>query len=476
MLDRTFRPYEPDQLWLLPPSLGEWLPEDHLAYFVSDLVAELDLTPILKTYGGVTRGNAPYDPRMLVTILLYAYAVGIPASRQIARELEEDVAFRVLAANQRPDFRTISDFRQQHLAALTDLFVQVLTLCQRAGLVKLGHIALDGTKVQANASKHKAMSYGRMVTEEARLNAEVAALLQQAETADARDDAAYGSDRRGDELPAEVARRTQRLETIRAAKAVLEQEAQAAAAVQQAAREARDTEGPRRGRPAQPRSSVPHPQAQRNFTDPESRIMPAPGAKGSVIQGYNCQAAVDAKAQIIVAAEVTDEANDKQQAQPLLTQVLVNTGQVPRTVSMDAGYFSEATVEMVATLGGAPLIPPDRQRHGRAVPAAPRGRRPVGLSVADRMRRTLRTKRGRRLYARRKAIVEPVFGQIKQGRGFRQFLLRGMRKVRGEWALICTTHNVLKLWTARRRRRRRPGEGLRRRRSGRKGNRRGRKQ
>ena len=476
MLDRTFRPYEPDQLWLLPPSLGEWLPEDHLAYFVSDLVAELDLTPILKTYGGVTRGNAPYDPRMLVTILLYAYAVGIPASRQIARELEEDVAFRVLAANQRPDFRTISDFRQQHLAALTDLFVQVLTLCQRAGLVKLGHIALDGTKVQANASKHKAMSYGRMVTEGARLNAEVAALLQQAETADARDDAAYGSDRRGDELPAEVARRTQRLETIRAAKAVLEQEAQAAAAVQQAAREARDTEGPRRGRPAQPRSSVPHPQAQRNFTDPESRIMPAPGAKGSVIQGYNCQAAVDAKAQIIVAAEVTDEANDKQQAQPLLTQVLVNTGQVPRTVSMDAGYFSEATVEMVATLGGAPLIPPDRQRHGRAVPAAPRGRRPVGLSVADRMRRTLRTKRGRRLYARRKAIVEPVFGQIKQGRGFRQFLLRGMRKVRGEWALICTTHNVLKLWTARRRRRRRPGEGLRRRRSGRKGNRRGRKQ
>ena len=356
MLDRTFRPYEPDQLWLLPPSLGEWLPEDHLAYFVSDLVAELDLTPILKTYGGVTRGNAPYDPRMLVTILLYAYAVGIPASRQIARELEEDVAFRVLAANQRPDFRTISDFRQQHLAALTDLFVQVLTLCQRAGLVKLGHIALDGTKVQANASKHKAMSYGRMVTEEARLNAEVAALLQQAETADARDDAAYGSDRRGDELPTEVARRTQRLETIRAAKAVLEQEAQAAAAVQQAAREARDTEGPRRGRPAQPRSSVPHPQAQRNFTDPESRIMPAPGAKGSVIQGYNCQAAVDAKAQIIVAAEVTDEANDKQQAQPLLTQVLVNTGQVPRTVSMDAGYFSEATVEMVATLGGAPLM------------------------------------------------------------------------------------------------------------------------
>lgn len=472
MLDRTFRPYEPDQLLLLPPSLGEWLPEDHLVYFVSDVVTELDLTAILTTYGGVTRGNAPYDPRMLVKILLYAYAVGIPASRQIARELEENVAFRVLAANQRPDFRTISDFRKQHLAALTDLFVQVLKLCQRAGLVKLGHIALDGTKVQANASKHKAMSYGRMVTEEARLQAEVTALLQQAEMADARDDAAYGPDRRGDELPAEVARREQRLATIRTAKAVLEHEAQAAAAVLKAARE---TEGPRRGRPAQPLSPLPSPTAQRNFTDPESRIMPAPGAKGSVIQGYNCQAAVDATVQIIVAAEVTDESNDKQQAQPLLTQAVANTGSVPRVVSMDAGYFSEPNVAAVATLGCAPLIPPDRQRHGQAVPAAPRGRRPATLSVAERMRRTLRTKRGRRLYAKRKAIVEPVFGQIKQGRGFRQFLLRGLRKVRGEWALICTTHNMLKLWTVLRRRRRRLGEGLRALRGSRKANRRGQK-
>jgi Transposase and inactivated derivatives len=398
---------------------------------------------------------------MLVTILLYAYAVGVPASRQIARKLEEDVAFRVLAADQRPDFRTLSDFRKQHLAALTDLFVQVLRLCQRAGLVKLGHIALDGTKVKANASKHKAMSYGRMVTEEARLQAEVQALLQQAEAADAREDVAYGQDRRGDELPAELRRREQRLETIRTAKAVLEQEAQAEAAVQQTARQARETEGPRRGRPPQPPSSVPPPKAQRNFTDPESRIMPAPGAKGSVIQGYNCQVAVDATAQIIVAAEVTDEANDKQQAQPLLTQVLVNTGQVPRTASMDAGYFSEANVMAITAVGCLPLIPPDRQLHGHTVPAAPRGRPPADVSVADRMRRTLRTKRGRRLYARRKAIVEPVFGQIKQGRRYRQFLLRGMRQVRGEWALICTTHNVLKLWTALRRVRRRPGEGLR---------------
>ena len=278
-----------------------------------------------------------------------------------------------------------------------------------------------------------------MVKEKIRLQAEVAALFQQAEAADVRDDATYGPTRRGDELPAKVARREQRLETIRAAKVVLEHEAQAEATLKQVVLDARTAARPRRGRPPQLPSSVPHPKAQRNFTDPESRIMPVFGAKGSFVQGYNCQAAVDATAQIIVAADVTDEPNDKQQAQLLLTQVLVNTEEVPRTASLDAGYFSAA----------------------RAVTfASPRGRPPAGLSVADRMRRTLRTKPGRCLYARRKAIVEPVFGQIKQGRGFRQFLLRGMRKVRGEWALICTTHNVLKLWTALRHRRR-PGEGLR---------------
>jgi transposase len=437
------------------------LPEDHLAYFLSDLVDELNLQPILVTYGGVTRGTAPYHPQLLVKVLLYAYAVGIPASRQIAQKLEADVAFRVLAANQRPDFRTLSDFRKQHLSALAELFVQVLQLCQRAGLVKLGHIALDGTKLKANASKHKAMSYGRMVTEAARLTAEVQRLLAQAEAVDARDNAAYGPDRRGDELPAELARREQRLQTIRAAKAVLEQEAQADAALTQVAHEARQAEGPRRGRPPQPPRSGPHPKAQRNFTDPESRIMPASDTKGSVVQGYNCQAAVDARAQIIVAADVTDEANDKQQAQPMLTQVLAQTGQVPRTVSMDAGYFSEANVTALTALGCTPLVPPDRQLHSQVVLATPRGRPPAGLSVADRMRRTLRTRRGRGLYAQRKAIVEPVFGQIKQGRGYRQFLLRGMRQVRGEWALICTTHNVLKLWTALRPRRQPPGEGLR---------------
>ena len=436
---------------MLPPSLRDWLPADHLAYFVADVVEELDLQPILKAYGDLTRGTVPYDPRMLVAVLLYAYAVGVPASRQITRRLHEDIAFRVLAANTTPDFRTISDFRKQHLAALRGLFVQVLRLCQHAGLVKLGHIALDGTKLKANASKHKAMSYDRMVKEEGRLQAEVDGLLQQATEADVRDDARYGTDRTGDELPEELAFREGRLRKIREAKAALEQDARETAAAKQTALEAREREGPRPGPKPQPPCAVPAPKAQRNFTDPESRIMPASGDKGSFVQGYNCQAVVDATAQIIVAADVTQAPNDKQQAQPLLQQAIANTGQVPKSASLDAGYFSEENVHALTALGCMPLIPPDRLQHGRTRPAAPRGRIPTGLSVADRMRRTLHTKRGRCLDAKRKVTVEPVFGQIKQGRGFRQFLLRGHDQVRGEWALICTTHNVLKLWrTARR--------------------------
>lgn len=408
----------------------------------------------------MTRETVPFHPVMLGKVLLYAYAVGIPASRQIARELEEDVAFRVLAATQRPDFRPLSDVRKQHLAALVTLFVEVRTLCRRAGLVTLGHLAVDGTKVKANASKHKAMSDGRMVTEEARLTAEVTRLLTQAEAADVQDDTQHGPNRRGDELSAELARREQRLVTIRAAKTSLEQEAQAAAALQQAVQDVQPPAQPRRGRPPQPPSPVPRLKARRNVTDPESRLMPTSGANGSVLQGYPCQAAVDARAQSIVATDVTDETTDKRQAQPMLPQVLVNTEQVPRIVRMDAGYGSEGTVTALMALGGLSLILPDRQLHGQARPAASRGRPPVGLSGAARMRRTLRTQRGRRCYAQRKAIIEPVFGQIKQGCGYRQFLLRGLEQVREEWAFICTTHNMLKLWTALRRRRQRPSDGL----------------
>jgi len=445
MCDRTFRPYEPEQPFLLPPTLQEWLPAEHLAYFISDLVEALDLTAILSWYDKPTRGTVPYHPQMLVKVLLYAYCVGTPSSRQIARKLDEDIAFRVLAANNTPDFRTIAEFRKRHLTALKGIFVQVLRLCRRAGLVKLGHVAVDGTKVKANASKHKAMSYERMQEEETRLQAEVDALLAHAEEVDVQEDATYGAESRGDELPQELAFRASRLEKIRAAKAMLEQEARDAAAATSEEREG----PPMKSSPAAPAASPgPKPKAQKNFTDPDSRIMPSSSDKGSFVQGYNCQAAVDATAQIIVATEVTQETNDKRQAQPLLAQVIAHTTQVPTTVSLDAGYFSEANVQALKELGTETLIPPDRQTHRQARPHAPRGRIPKSLSVADRMRRTLRTKRGRARYAKRKVIVEPVFGQIKQGRGFRQFLLRGLQKVQGEWALICTTHNVRKLWAA----------------------------
>lgn len=445
-MSKTYRPYEPDQAFLLPPALTDWLPEGHLVYFLREVVYDLDLSAITKGYEREERGFPPYHPQMMVAVLLYAYGLGVASSRKIARRLEEDVAFRVLAANNTPDFRTIADFRKRHLAALAGLFVQVLRLCRKAGLVKLGHVALDGTKVKANASKHKAMSYSRMQQEEARLAAEVEALLRQAEETDEREDAEHGQDKRGDELPEELAFRESRLKKIREAKAALEREAREAAESKQRARADREAQSPPRGRKPSAPDPAPAPKAQRNFTDPESRIMPASGEKKSFVQGYNCQVVVDATAQVIVAADVTQAPNDKQQAVPLLQQVEGNTGQIPAQASLDAGYFSEDTVQAVEAIGIEAFIPPDRQKHGKPLPAAPRGRIPKSLSVSDRMRRKLQTQRGRAIYAKRKETVEPVFGQIKQARGFRQFLLRGLAQVQGEWALICTGHNLLKLW------------------------------
>ena len=447
-MSKTYRPYEPDQMLLMPPSLKEWLPAGHLAHFVSDVVETLDLSAITSVYEQEERGYPPYHPVMMTKLLVYGYCVGVASSRKIERHAVEDVAFRMLAANNGPDFRTISDFRKRHLGALRELFVQVLRLCQKAGLVKLGHVALDGTKVKANASKHKAMSYERMLKDEKMLEAEVDRLLREAEETDAREDALYGPDRRGDELPEELARRETRLEKIREAKEALEREAREAAEAKRKEIEARDAEGSRHGPKPQPPDPTPNPKAQRNFTDPESRIMPSSSEKPSFLQGYNCQAAVDAAHQIIVAAEVTQAPNDARQAVPMLAQVVVNTGKIPDKASMDAGYFSEATVRDFAELGCEPFIAADKPKHGETAPAAPRGRIPKDLSVADRMRRKLRTKRGRAVYAMRKAIVEPVFGQVKQARGFRQFLLRGLRKVRAEWSLIATGHNLLKLWKA----------------------------
>jgi len=431
-MSKTFRPYDPEQIFLMPAALQDWLPKGHLTYFISDVVDHLDLGPIMSRYEE-EKGYPPYHPKMMVKVLLYAYCVGVPSSRKIEKCLEEDIGFRVLAANNTPDFRTLSDFRKDHLKSLAALFLQVLKLCQKAGLVKLGHVAIDGTKIKANASKHKAMSYKRMKEEEGRLEAEVADLLKKAEAADEEEDRQYGTTRRGDELPKELALRESRLQKIREARAALEAEARAEG------RQAQDQGGPATG--------IPEDKTQRNFTDPDSRIMPAPGSK-HFEQAYNAQIAVDSAHQVIVAAEITDQPSDRRQAVPMMKQVKANTGGLPREMSADAGYFSSEVVTNLSADGTDVYMPPDRMHHAYKMPAAPRGRIPKGLSVVDRMRRKLRTKQGRKRYGLRKELPEPVFGQIKQVRGFRQFLLRGKEKVGGEWRLICTGHNMLKLFGA----------------------------
>ena len=429
-MSKTFRPYEPDQVFLMPASMREWLPSDHLAYFISDVVDHLDLSAIMERYAGEERGYPPYHPGMMVKVLLYAYCTGVASSRKIEKRLCEDIAFRILAANNTPDFRTISDFRKDHLKALAGLFLQVLKLCQKAGLVKLGHVALDGTKIRANASRHKAMSYKRMKEEEARLEAEVMDLLKKAATVDEEEDQRYGRGKRGDELPKELAFRESRLKKIQEAKAALEAEARLEA-------EKRPGKGEK--------DATPPDKTQRNFTDPDSRIMPAPGGK-HFIQAYNAQAAVDSANQVIVAAEVTNKTTDRGQAEPMMEVVKANTGQLPHQMSADAGYFSSDTVQNLTDRGIDVYLPPDKMGHRFTLPPAPRGRIPQSLSIADRMRRKLRTRKGRERYGLRKELPEPVFGQIKQARGFSQFLLRGSDKVSNEWKVICTGHNLLKLF------------------------------
>ncbi len=364
-MSKTYLPYDPDQQLLLPQALQEWLPDDHLAYFISDIVDQLDLSEITARYEQERRGGPPYNPRMMVKVLLYGYCSGVSSSRRIAQRLHEDIAFRVLAANNTPDFRTISDFRKDHLEALSGLFLQVLMLCCQAGLVKLGHVVLDGTKVRANASKHQAMSYQRMKEKEGQLQGEVDELLRQAQEVDEEEDRRYGRDQRGDELPEELAFREGRLEKIREAMAVLEAEAQAAA-------EQAETEGK-----AHP--GVPEDKAQRNFTDPESRIMPAAGGK-DFLQAYNCQAVVDHEHQVIVATRATNVASDKQQAVVMIGEAIANTGKVPREVSADAGYYSAPAVADLQALGTA-------RSSRRKRPATATSRRPRRADASPRISR-----------------------------------------------------------------------------------------
>jgi transposase len=427
--------------------MRDWLPEGDLAYFVADLAETLDLSEIERYYeaGKAKSGQPPFHPRVMVGLLLYAYCLGTPSSRKIARLCERDIGYRIVSADQQPNFRTISEFRRIHLKALEGLFVQGLHLAGEAGLVKLGHVALDGTKVKANASKHKAMSYGRMCEKEAQYVKEVESLLRGAEKADEAEDREYGPDVRGDELPEELRFREKRLAKIREAKSALE----AAAREKARAKGKLDANDrpipPQRGRPPETPPGTPAPKAQRNFTDPESPIMKM--GDGSFDQAYNCQAAVDSAHQIIVAQAATDAPNDKGQIVPTIKQIRANLRRTPKQVSADSGFYSEPNVRYLRKRGIDDYLCPDRLKHGETPPPV-RGRIPKGLAFIDRVRRKLMKRKGRLIYALRKQIVEPVFGQIKHVRGLRQFLLRGLEKVKGEWSLWCTTHNVLKLWAA----------------------------
>ena len=445
-----FKPYCPNQLLLLPPDMKQWLPEDDLAYFIMDVVGELELSPIYNSYCRSRAGQPPYSPRMMVSLILYAYCVGLPSSRKIEAATYTQVPFRVITADQHPDHDTIADFRKTHLKALAGLFVDVLQLCQKAGLVKLGHIALDGTKVKANASKHKAMSYDRMDKTLQQLHAEVEQLLEEAQAVDEEEDARYGKGKRMEELPEDLRRRQDRIAKIKQAKQSLEDEAKAKAnakrqAIQEQEEALKKKGKTRKGKPPKDPSDTPDPKAQRNFTDPESRIM-KDGASKSFEQAYNCQIASDEHAQIIVGTNITQETNDKQQVKPVLEDVKERTGQTPKKASLDAGYYSDDNVAYLESEAIDGYIATGRQKHSEKVSVAPRGRIPKNATPKERMARKLRTIRGRATYAKRKQIVEPVFGQIKEPRGFRRFSLRGLVNVTCEWDLICLTHNLLKLF------------------------------
>jgi len=440
---KTYRPWEPSQSFLFPPSPRDWLPEDHLAFFILDVVTQLDLSAIVDTYEKELRGYPPHDPRMMVALLLYAYCVGVPSSRKIEKRTHEDVAFRVIAAENHPDHVRISEFRRRHIKDFGDLFVQVLRLCQKAKLVKLGNVALDGTKMKANASKHKAMSYARMKQEEKALREKVKGLLRAAENADSEEDDRYGRDRRGDELPEELQRTESRRARIRELRAELEAEARAQAS------DSDDNEPPSAGgTPELPEHKIkttadgkPAPKAQRNFTDGDSRIMKT---GKEFLQGYNCQAAVDEAHQIIVAQAVTNQPTDVGHLAPMLEQLALDSGRMPTVTTADSGYYSEENVAYATNQGTELLSPAPRQMHKDARTAELVGSAQRG-SLKHWMERKLASRRGARLYSRRKVIVEPVFGQIKAARGLRSFLLRGLEKVRGEWSLITLTHNLLKL-------------------------------
>jgi transposase len=489
---KSYRPWSPDHPFLLPPDPREWLPKHHLAHFVLEVVDALDIAAIEDAIQDKDpRGERPYAPRMMLAILVYGYCTGTFSSRRIERRTYEDVAFRYLAGGQHPEFSTICVFRRNHLAAIEGLFVQIVRISQRAGLAKLGHVSFDGSKVHANASKHKAMSYERMLADEERLKAEVQALLQRAETEDARDDAQLGPGAAVD-LPAELQRRNDRLAKIQAAKAALEEEARAArgaqlreqaerarvaaeratdekereralaragrreaaaAAVEAGSAQVEDaTPEPATAADALPvhqpkvtREGLPQASAQRNFTDPESRIMER---GGEILQGFNCQAAVDGDSQIIVACATSNHAPDTYYLVPMLSRVRANTGSLPAVITADAGYWAPANATWCEENKVDAYISTQRQRRSAPISDAAPEEPPV--TPQQKMRAKVASPEGQKIYRRRKCIPEPVFGQIKQGMGFRRFSMRGLERAKGEWSMVCTCHNINKLWRARR--------------------------
>mgnify|MGYP006293731507 CR=1 FL=1 len=488
MTKKKYREWDPDQQFLVPPSMRDWLPEDHPVYFVLDLVGELDISAIEEKYQAKDpRGERPYAPTMMVGLLLYGYSVGIRSSRKLEKATYEDIPFRVLCAGNHPDHTRISEFRRQHLDELEELFLQVFQICQRAGLVELGNLALDGTKVQANASKHKAMSYERMLEESERLKAEIHQILQEAETVDEAEDERFGRDNRGDELPDELQRRKDRLAKIEEAKAELEKEAKQARAEQleenaERARERAEThesqkerkrsatmaekyeeeaeqlsgqagdevpeattpEGMPKHRPKTETDGTPKPKAQRNFTDPDSRILEK---NGEFLQGYNGQLVVDEAYQIIVAQGLTNQSPDNGNFGPMIDKAIDNAGRPPEAILADSGYWQEDAPERAEARGTEAFIATKRQPHGKKK-ATCFGVAPEGASAIEKMSHKVRTPEGLERYARRKAIVEPVNGQIKEVGGFRRFHLRGFDKARKEWALVSTGHNLKKLCRA----------------------------
>jgi len=440
MQDRKFKECNRDQLYLLPPSLRDWLPANHLAYFVVEVVSSFDLSAIYNSFKSQF-GPPAFQPEYMVAIWLYAYCAGVRSSRRVVKALQEDVGFRVVSGNQQPDFRTLNEFRRKHHHILSGLFFETVKLAKEAGLVKLGHVAIDGTKVRANASKHSAMSYQRMKEEEKRLEAEIEQWMREADETDAQEDKLHG-DKSGWELPEHFATAERRLENIRNAKTRLEERAK-----QEAEAAKKDDDDHRNGSKTKAKVIEPQPKEQSNFTDPESQIML--NSDKAWVQAYNAQAAVDAQTQIIVAAELTNRPTDGPHLPELVKQTVKNTGETPREVSADAAYCSQANLELLDSYMIEPFIPPEKIKHSQWRDSKPiLGRPPDSLSAREKMKRKLRTRRGKERYKLRQQSIEPVFGQIKEARGLRQFLHRRLEKTRSMWLFDCAAHNILKLFRA----------------------------